>query len=543
MNRSLRIGAFALVLFLALATLGSTSGWAGEKRVKLEGLVTSNVEGVLDLEGNEVEYAPGVRTERRDQGAIAAATIRPGWEVRIEAVPLAPAGRFRALGIEVRTRPREEIEFFGHLEAVEPEHLVVLKRDVRLDPKTVVKDEDRQLAVADLKRGDLLEVKGTRGDDLRIQASEIKVRFREPDDLEERILEDTGDAIEEIEKELTIIADPEMDAYLTEIGLNLLPSYIQQDEYNFNFNVILDPTLNAFAFPDGSIYVHSGLIARMENEAQLATVIGHEIAHVTQKHYYRTMKQRTKFSLLQVAAIAGAVAVDETVGSPVLKRLAIDGISLGASAIFNGYSRNHEDEADFVGLRYMTSRGYDPTQGPRVWDTFREVHGDGSEVGNFFYGNHSTASQREHNLEREIATYYREEAAASYANDADAFLRRTWKAVRANAAAEVGKGQWKPARRDLDRIIKVVEDAETLTLRARVERELAEGKPGLESAAAFLERAVAADSTYAPAHRDLGFAYAELDERDKARTALERYLELEPEAKDAREVRSRLRRL
>jgi regulator of sirC expression with transglutaminase-like and TPR domain len=115
--------------------------------------------------------------------------------------------------------------------------------------------------------------------------------------------------------------------------------------------------------------------------------------------------------------------------------------------------------------------------------------------------------------------------------------------VRANAAAEAAKGQWKPARRDLDRILKLIEDPETLTLRARVERQLAQGKPGIESAAALLERAIVADPAFAPAHRDLGFALADLGETQKARAELERYLELEPDAKDAREVRSKLRRL
>ncbi len=539
MIRSMKI---PLVLF-ALGILFSATAASGADRVKIEGLVTKNSAGVLDIEGNLVEYAPGVRSERRDAGAIDPAAILPGWEVKIDAQPLAEAGRFRAERIEVRTPPREEIDFYGHLETIEPERLIILKREVHLDRNTAIKDEDRGLAASALQRGDLVEVKGTRTDDLLIHASEVKVRFRHRDDLEERILEDTDKAKEEIEKELTFIDDTDVESYVTQVGKSLLPDYIHRDEYDFNFKVIVDPTLNAFALPDGSIYVHSGLISRMENEAQLATVLGHEIAHVTQKHYYRTMKQKTKFSLLQVAALAGAVAVDQTVGSAALKRLAINGISLGESAIFNGYSRNHEDEADIVGLRYMTSRGYDPNQGPRVWQIFREEHGDGSEVGNFFYGNHSTASQREHNLDREIATYYRDEAAASYTHDGDAFVRHTWKVVRANAGAEVGKGQWKPARRDLDRILKVVEDAESLTLRAQVERKLAEGQAGIESAVAFLERAVVADAAYAPAHRDLGFAYADLGERDKARTELERYLELEPQAKDAREVRAKLRRL
>jgi len=532
-----------LMFPLLLLVFGSVPAWSGEDRVKLEGLVTRNVDGVLEVEGNQVEYAPGVLSQRRDVGAIDPASIRAGWEVRIEAVPVAGEGRFRAERIEVRTRPVEEVEFFGHLETINPGRLVVLKRDVRLDGNTKIKDEDRALAVADLGRGDLVEVKGQRDDELRIQAKEVKVRFRHQDEIEGRILKDTQEAIKEIEKELVLFDDPEVGAYVSQIGNQLLPDYIHRDEYNFNFNVIVDPTLNAFAFPDGSIYIHSGLIARMENEAQLATVVGHEIAHVTQKHYYRTMKEKTKFSLLQVAAVAGAVVLNETVSSPALKRLAIDGISLGASAIFNGYSRNHEDEADFVGLRYMTSRGYDPTQGPLVWKTFQEVHGDGSEAGNFFYGNHSTSGQRQANLEREIVMYYREEAGGSYTNDADAFLRRTWKVVRANASAEMGKAQWKPARRDLDRILRLIEDAESLTLRARVEGEVVQGRAGVESAALLLERAVAADSTYAQAHRDLGFAYAALGERERAKAAFERYLELEPEAKDAGEIQSKLRRL
>src|SRR5207249_4619114 len=160
---------------------------------------------------------------------------------------------------------------------------------------------------------------------------------------------------------------------------------------HFQFSVISDPTLNAFALPDGSIFVHTGLLARVENDAQLAAILGHETAHVTQRHGAQGYKkQMTTF----LPALIGAEVLGERASrrtdDPFLQAMTQLGLSLAMSAAVSGYGRTHEDQADRVGLRYAVEAGYDPSAAPRVWEIFNETYGDPSKLENFFYGNHST---------------------------------------------------------------------------------------------------------------------------------------------------------
>jgi hypothetical protein len=77
--------------------------------------------------------------------------------------------------------------------------------------------------------------------------------------------------------------DAPVEAYVSNIGMSVVPEWAKK-EFHFHFGIISDPTLNAFALPDGSIFVHTGLLARVENDSQLAAILGHETAHVTERH-------------------------------------------------------------------------------------------------------------------------------------------------------------------------------------------------------------------------------------------------------------------
>lgn len=161
--------------------------------------------------------------------------------------------------------------------------------------------------------------------------------------------EETGRELhEELLETERFYADEALNQYVNRIGQQLVEASGFTD-FDFKFFIIDDETVNAFALPGGYIYIHRGLMTFMTNEAQLAAVLAHEIAHVTQEHHRR---QQTASTLGNVAAFAASVATwNSDVG---------EAISMWNAARISGYGRDMELEADERGAVYMYRSGYDP---------------------------------------------------------------------------------------------------------------------------------------------------------------------------------------
>jgi Zn-dependent protease with chaperone function len=158
---------------------------------------------------------------------------------------------------------------------------------------------------------------------------------------------------------------------------------------------------NAKAAGNGAIWVFSGLLESMSND-ELAIVLGHELAHYTHEHMRRRFRTAMLVQLVSVAADAALTKAGDGTARAVLT----EGARLGLSAWRNGYSRDLEDQADRVGLRYAYEGGYDVTQGTRVWERFRARYCEDDVVTNWFEGDHSRASDRIRNLEQQITLNY-----------------------------------------------------------------------------------------------------------------------------------------
>ncbi|MET0282342.1 MAG: M48 family metalloprotease [Steroidobacteraceae bacterium] len=131
-------------------------------------------------------------------------------------------------------------------------------------------------------------------------------------------------------------------------------------DLEWRFTVIDDGSINAFTTGGGYVYVHRGLLAYLNSEAELAAVIGHEIAHVTARH---PAKAQTR----SIGANLGLLATIILTGSPALADLG----SIGAAAWIQGYGRGAESEADAIGMKYLVRAGYDPRAMGRVFETFK----------------------------------------------------------------------------------------------------------------------------------------------------------------------------
>ncbi len=154
---------------------------------------------------------------------------------------------------------------------------------------------------------------------------------------------------------------PKLTEYVQQVGARL--AAVSDRKLPYEFVIINDSTPNAWALPGGKIGVHRGLLLELENEAQLAAVLAHEIVHAAARHGAKGIERGM---LLKGALVAAGVA---TRGRD-YSRLAVGAASLGANLVNRGYSRSAELEADSYGMRYMARAGYDPRAAIKLQETF-----------------------------------------------------------------------------------------------------------------------------------------------------------------------------
>ena len=149
-------------------------------------------------------------------------------------------------------------------------------------------------------------------------------------------------------QQIPLITDPEVVGYVDAIGQKIAAK-LDDSFFEYRFAVVRDGHINAFAVPGGYIYVHSGLLIRASNDDEVAGVLAHEIAHIHARHM---MRQRDASKLMNYTALLGMLL---TVVNPALGALA-SGLSAANSL---SYQREFEQEADYLGVRYLVDTGYD----------------------------------------------------------------------------------------------------------------------------------------------------------------------------------------
>lgn len=157
------------------------------------------------------------------------------------------------------------------------------------------------------------------------------------------------------------LGDPVINEYLNRLGLSMLdahPTARGEANFNFEFFAVRDPVLNAFAFPGGFIGFHTGLLLAAQSESELASVMGHEIGHVEQRHIARMLTSQKQDSWISLAALAVAVLAARSSPDAAMA-VATGGQGLAMQKQLN-FSRDAEREADRIGYQIMKDAGFDP---------------------------------------------------------------------------------------------------------------------------------------------------------------------------------------
>ena len=156
-----------------------------------------------------------------------------------------------------------------------------------------------------------------------------------------------------------IVEDPQLTEYIRILG-SRLASQANNGDFTFNFFVIDDNQINAFAMPGGHIGVHTGLILASENESELAGVLAHEVSHVTQRHIARSIYDNQRMSVVSIATMLAAILIGAVADSPD----ATQGLLMGSQAAQLqrqiNFTRSNEHEADRIGMGVLAAAGFDP---------------------------------------------------------------------------------------------------------------------------------------------------------------------------------------
>ncbi len=173
----------------------------------------------------------------------------------------------------------------------------------------------------------------------------------------------------QIRAQLPLVRDVQITEYIQNLGNRLTLASGKTDTDNFTFFVLDDPQINAFAIPGGYVGINSGLIAAMSHEEQLASVVAHEIAHVTQRHHARAFATGNKASLSAAAAVLAAIIIGQA--SPQAGQAALAaGLAATQQSAIN-FTRGNEVEADRIGIEILANADYDARAMAETFDIMR----------------------------------------------------------------------------------------------------------------------------------------------------------------------------
>ena len=339
------------------------------------------------------------------------------------------------------------------------------------------------------------------------------------ENIERRLLIRADEETRNIDEGGLLYEDKELEQYVNAVARKLQGS---TEGRPVRVKVIKNPYLSAFAMSNGSIYVHTGMLAALENEAQLATVLGHEMAHVSNRH---TAKKYTKEKIRSESK----VTLNSWLGA--------FGESLGQYAIMasvNGYSREFEAEADREGIKRTVRAGYDPREAPKMYALLMQEIDKKKKKIPLAYSDHPYIQDRIRSCEEMIASEYRGKEGVTNGED---FRRRTAPLLLDTAVLDLKLGDFAVAERIVEKHVKwKSDDARSYFLLG----EIAQGQGqagGEQKAIAHYRKALSLRKNYAEPYRAMGLMAYKKGDKQEAKKNLESYLALRSDASDGEYIR------
>lgn len=313
-----------------------------------------------------------------------------------------------------------------------------------------------------------------------------------------------------------IYEDPALDAYLNTIAKRLQPTSVYE-RIPFALTVIRDPSLNAFAMPNGAIYVHTGILASLENEAQLAALIAHEMTHATHRHAVKKQRDSKNRSAVMASLGAATGGLGMVLGPVVL-----------SSAY--GYSRDLEREADREGFQLLINAGYELAESTRVFERIKEVIEEEEVSEPFFFGTHPRIIERIEHYQ-ELIKVHSGSQAGRYRNE-EQYRSQVRPLLLENARLNIAVGRYKRAESALLKYARSYPfDTQAYYLLGEAYRKQG-GDDSLQKAREQYNRVLELDPLHVETHKMLGLVLFKSGDFNSARRYLATYLELNAGAPD-----------
>lgn len=379
--------------------------------------IDTSEKNLPNREFSEIFITPTTKIQNHKGDTIAPKAILPGMKIEVK-LDTKNFVQLTALQIKIRTNFENwETEVDGYLDRIEDEYAFVDGAKIVLPLNTALAGKGQIFtSLKDIPLGSLLDLKGVRQSNGSVLITQGTVKPNVFTLVEAQFVEKLkqgltvpppgklGAGVKIGEQTYKVVEDLRVNSFINTLGKRIVPKYLRNlpledpNEILFRFYVLEDETPNAVAFADGSVFIHTGLLKRLENEAQLAIVLGHEIAHVTNEHVRRRAEASANWVWL--SAIIGATA-EKALGQENAKLVN----QLSYLLMSNKFSGDMEDQADRVGLYYAHQAGYDVREAPKIW---RRLMGNYNEttVGNVLYADHPAMLARLRDMRREVVSNY-----------------------------------------------------------------------------------------------------------------------------------------
>ena len=403
-------------------------------------------------------------------------------------------------------------------------------------------------------------------------------------DVDLEVLEQADLLDRRFERDGLVLADEAANTYLRRIGMSLVPRDLELERVSWKFRALRDPQPNAFALPNGSIYVTTGLMTLIDNESQLAAILAHELTHVMRRHtYVHNRSNRKKFLTMNVMAAIGAYAPGGVVGAVITIVTTVAPFIMIATIY--GYSRDLEREADLKGIDMMISAEYAPEEMVNVMKLLnKDFEGENIRL---FYNDHPSLEERikylssylgaradrvthQMELNRERAAYFQQvepvmrhdlqltinagrgRSAVYFAQrlvdfhaDSENFywLAESYRTLGPRSLQLTEKELTNSAKKDAakKRVKRTAEEEERDLLATPAGKE--NWAKHQQMAEQFYQRALSAENPVPVAHRGLGMLYEKLERGNNAVAEYQKYLELSPTATDRERIQRRIETL
>jgi Flp pilus assembly protein TadD len=410
------------------------------------------------------------------------------------------------------------------------------------------------------------------------QANEEKFVFGKVD---QELLSEIKLLDERFEKEGAVYHDAAFDAYLNRVGMTVVGDQ-KLENVEWKFRALRDPVPNAFALPNGSIYINTGLLALLDDENQLAAVLAHEVTHVSRRHTYLRNRSARKMMLAMniINTIGTWNPLTGAAGLAINLIATISPFMLTLSIL--GYSREQEKEADLDGMKAATAAGFVPDGMPNSFRAMqRDVEG---EQLNSFYSDHPKLQERVNYTSTYIGPDARKLSDDEAKTARDDFLGVMEAVDRHNVELAINEGRFRSAVYVSQKLVSFRPDssenvfylaesyrslgprnaeltqqqltsgAKKKAAKTRAKRTLEEQdaellktpagqeawKANSEKAETLFLRALELNRFNARARRGLGMLYERLNRKEDAVNEYAAYIELAPNAVDTERVRRRL---